>query len=123
MSRRNNLHSFTLWPKASDYVSKVRRGKKSQMVSKAIEWYNEPREFILKEYEYESTVEDGEVGGRIGLEPGTRKYTRNIRMIDLSEFVEANENLQKRFAEVCTELADLKKRRSFISKLRSLFKE
>jgi hypothetical protein len=37
---RNNLHSFTLWPKASDIVSKIKRGRKSQFVSKAIVWYD-----------------------------------------------------------------------------------
>ena len=42
MKRRNNLHSFTLWPKASDIVSKVKRGRKSQFVSKAIIWYDTP---------------------------------------------------------------------------------
>ena len=39
---RNNLHSFTLWPKASDTVSKIKRGRKSQFVSKAIIWYDTP---------------------------------------------------------------------------------
>jgi len=39
---RNNLHSFTLWPKASDIVSKIKRGRKSQFVSKAIIWYDTP---------------------------------------------------------------------------------
>jgi hypothetical protein len=37
---RNNLHSFTLWPNASDIVSKIKRGRKSQFVSKAIVWYD-----------------------------------------------------------------------------------
>lgn len=39
---RNNLHSFTLWPKSSDIVSKIKRGRKSQFVSKAIIWYDTP---------------------------------------------------------------------------------
>ncbi len=39
---RNNLHSFTLWPKASEIVSKIKRGRKSQFVSKAIIWYDTP---------------------------------------------------------------------------------
>ena len=39
---RNNLHSFTLWPKASDIVTKIKRGRKSQFVSKAIIWYDTP---------------------------------------------------------------------------------
>jgi len=39
---RNNLHSFTLWPKASDIVSKIKRGRKSQFVSKAVIWYDTP---------------------------------------------------------------------------------
>ena len=42
MKRRNNLHSFTLWPKASDIVSKIKQGRKSQFVSKAIIWYDTP---------------------------------------------------------------------------------
>tara|TARA_B100000676_G_C18040985_1_gene824950 strand:- start:1694 stop:1963 length:270 start_codon:yes stop_codon:yes gene_type:complete len=40
--KRNNLHSFTLWPKASEIVSKIKRGRKSQFVSKAIIWYDTP---------------------------------------------------------------------------------
>ena len=39
---RNNLHSFTLWPKASDIVSKIKRGRKSEFVSKAVIWYDTP---------------------------------------------------------------------------------
>lgn len=39
---RNNLHSFTLWPKASDIVSKIKRGRKSQFVSKAVIWFDTP---------------------------------------------------------------------------------
>jgi hypothetical protein len=39
---RNNLHSFTLWPKASEIVSKVKRGRKSEFVSKAVIWYDTP---------------------------------------------------------------------------------
>lgn len=39
---RNNLHSFTLWPTASNIVSKIKQGRKSQYVSKAIVWYDMP---------------------------------------------------------------------------------
>ena len=39
---RNNLHSFTLWPKSSEIVRKIKRGRKSQFVSKAIIWYDSP---------------------------------------------------------------------------------
>ena len=39
---RNNLHSFTLWPKSSEIVRKIKRGRKSQFVSKAIIWYDTP---------------------------------------------------------------------------------
>jgi len=39
---RNNLHSFTLWPKASEIVSKIKRGRKSEFVSKAVIWYDTP---------------------------------------------------------------------------------
>ncbi len=38
--KRNNCHSFRLWPKASDIVSKLKRGRKSQFVSKAVIWYD-----------------------------------------------------------------------------------
>tara|TARA_Y100001934_G_scaffold279988_1_gene385400 strand:+ start:686 stop:1006 length:321 start_codon:yes stop_codon:yes gene_type:complete len=40
--RRNNLHSFTLWPKSSDIVSRIKDGRKSEFVSKAIIWYDTP---------------------------------------------------------------------------------
>ena len=40
--KRNNLHSFTLWPKSSEIVRKIKRGRKSQFVSKAIIWYDTP---------------------------------------------------------------------------------
>ena len=48
---RNNLHSFTLWPKSSDIVSKIKRGRKSQFVSKAIIWYDTPPGELSKKME------------------------------------------------------------------------
>ena len=45
--KRNNLHSFTLWPEASDIVSDTQYGRKSQLVSKAIIWFSKPREVIV----------------------------------------------------------------------------
>ena len=114
MSKRNNLHSFTLWPKASDHVANTKRGKKSQMVSKAIEWFNKPQDFIVKDYEYQSTA--GGEGWPGDQEPGIRTYQRKIRTLDLSELVEANEQLQRRFAEVCIELRDLTGRISILQK-------
>ena len=48
---RNNLHSFTLWPKASDIVSKIKRGRKSQFVSKAIIWYDTPAAELARKME------------------------------------------------------------------------
>lgn len=105
MSKRNHLHSFTLWPKSSMIVDSVKNGKKSQYVSRAIAWYAEPREFIVREYEY-----DDDSG---------RTYSRNVKLLDLSELVEGNANLQKRYAEVCIELRDLKESQSFISKIRN----
>jgi|TARA_R110002110_G_scaffold314603_1_gene527743 hypothetical protein len=115
-----HLHSFTLWPKAAEYVRNTRRGKKSQMVSRSIEWFNKPQDFIVKEYSYESTA--GGEGWPGDLAPGTKTYTRKIRALDLSELVEANEQLQKRFTEVCIELQNLKNDRSFKSKVINLFK-
>ena len=49
MSKRNNLHSFTLWPKASAIVSKIKRGRKSQFVSKAIIWFDTPQGELARE--------------------------------------------------------------------------
>lgn len=34
-----NLHSFTLTPRASHYVHRIKKGQKSGKVSEAIEWY------------------------------------------------------------------------------------
>jgi SepF-like predicted cell division protein (DUF552 family) len=113
-----HLHSFTLWPKAAEHVRNTRRGKKSQMVSKAIEWFNKPQDFILKEYSYEIGANEAEDRS----EAEVRKYTRKIRCLDLSDLVEANEQLQKRYAEVCIELQNLKNDRSFKSKVINLFK-
>ena len=48
---RNNLHSFTLWPKASEIVSKIKRGRKSQFVSKAIIWYDTPSGELARKME------------------------------------------------------------------------
>ena len=48
---RNNLHSFTLWPKASDIVSKIKTGRKSQFVSKAIIWYDTPAGELARKLE------------------------------------------------------------------------
>ncbi len=48
---RNNLHSFTLWPKASDIVSKIKRGRKSQFVSKAIIWFDTPSGELARKLE------------------------------------------------------------------------
>lgn len=109
MSKRNHLHSFTLWPKSSMIVDSVKNGKKSQYVSRAIAWYAQPREFIVREFEF-----DDDSG---------RTYSRNVKLLDLSDLVEANAQLQVRYAEVCIELAEMKKSRSFITKMRNLFKE
>lgn len=51
MTKRNNLHSFTLWPKASQIVSRIKRGRKSQFVSKAVIWYDTPPGELAKELE------------------------------------------------------------------------
>ena len=48
---RNNLHSFTLWPKASDIVSKIKRGRKSEFVSKAVIWYDTPQGELARKME------------------------------------------------------------------------
>ena len=49
--QRHNLHSFTLWPRASQIVTQVSSGRKSQYVSKAIIWFAEPQE-VISEKEY-----------------------------------------------------------------------
>ena len=48
---RNNLHSFTLWPKASEIVQRIKRGRKSQFVSKAIIWYDTPQGELSRKME------------------------------------------------------------------------
>lgn len=99
---RNNLHSFTLWPQASEIVSNTQRGRKSQMVSKAIIWFSTPREVI---------VEDGGI----------------VRMVNMSEQIMAHEALMKRYNQVCKENVklreELQKNESFISKMLKLFKK
>ena len=100
--RRHNLHSFTLWPEASDLVHQIQDGRKSQMVSKAIIWFSKPREVI---------VEDGGI----------------VRMVNMSEQVMAHEALMKRYNQVCKENVKLreecKKNESFISKMLKLFRK
>ena len=49
--RRNSLHSFTLWPKASDIVSRIKDGRKSQFVSKAIIWFDTPAGELARKME------------------------------------------------------------------------
>jgi len=112
MSKRNHLHSFTLTPEASQIITEVRNGKKSLWASRAITWFGEPREFIIKKHTYTTT--DGE----------ERKYTRRTGMIDLSELIEGNEKLQERLSGVCIELRDLKlKRQSFIGKIANFLRK
>ena len=77
--------------------------------SKAQRAGEQPREFIVREFEF-----DDDSG---------RTYSRNVKLLDLSDLVEANAQLQVRYAEVCIELAEMKKSRSFITKMRNLFKE
>ena len=127
MSKRNNLHSFTLWPAASNHVHNTKRGKKSQMVSKAIEWYNKPREFIVKEYEYETTMQpyDSVDGGHVEVEPGIKTYQQKIRLLDLSDLLEGNEQLQIRYSKCQIENLKLRKKKkkneSFISRMLKVF--
>lgn len=100
--KRNNLHSFTLWPEASDIVSDTQYGRKSQLVSKAIIWFSKPREVI---------VDDGGV----------------VRMVNMSEQIMAHQALMKRFNQVCKENVklreELQKNESFISKMLKLFRK
>jgi|TARA_R110002124_G_scaffold213183_1_gene379343 hypothetical protein len=102
MMPRNNLHSFTLWPQASDIVSDTQHGRKSQLVSKAIIWFSTPREVI---------VEDGGI----------------VRMVNMSEQIMAHESLMKRYNQVCKENVKLreecKKNESFITKMLKLFRK
>lgn len=84
MSKRNHLHSFTLDPGASEFIHKIRKGDKSKLVSKAIQWYSKPREFIFAEVEYVS--EDGE-------EKITKFMTKEL---DLRELLEQQDNLMEK---------------------------
>ena len=51
MKRRNQIHSFTLWPKSSDIVSRIKDGRKSEFVSKAIIWYDTPAGELARKME------------------------------------------------------------------------
>jgi len=90
---RNNLHSFTLWPKASDIVSKIKRGRKSQFVSKAIIWYDTP--------------------------PGqqSRRHQELIERYRLAQY--AIHELKTEIEILDTQVHELKKSQSFISKMRN----
>jgi hypothetical protein len=93
MKKRNNLHSFTLWPKASDIVSKIKRGRKSQFVSKAIIWYDAPSGQQARSHQ--------ELMERYR----AAQYTINELMIEI-EILD-------------TKVTELKKSQSFISKMRN----
>jgi hypothetical protein len=90
---RNNLHSFTLWPKASDIVSKIKRGRKSQFVSKAIIWYDTPSGQQARTHQ--ELIERYRAA----------QYTINELMIEI-EILD-------------TKVNELKKSQSFISKMRN----
>jgi len=91
---RNNLHSFTLWPQASDIVSNTQHGRKSLMVSKAIIWFSKPREV---------------------------NTAYGMRVVNMAEQIMAHEALMKRFNQVCKENVklreELQNKRGFLSKL------
>ena len=89
---RNNLHSFTLWPKASDIVSKIKRGRKSEFVSKAVIWYDMPTGQQARSHQ--------ELIDRYR----NAQYTINELMIEI-EILD-------------TKVHELKKSQSFISKMR-----
>tara|TARA_R110002124_G_scaffold69281_1_gene186593 strand:+ start:111 stop:419 length:309 start_codon:yes stop_codon:yes gene_type:complete len=102
MPKRNQYHSFSLWPQASQIVTDVQSGRKSRYVSKAIIWFSKPREVI---------VEDGGI----------------VRMVNMSDQIMAHQELIERYGKVCKEnriLRDeLKKNESFISKMLKLFRK
>lgn len=107
--QRHNLHSFTLWPRASQIVTQVSSGRKSQYVSKAIIWFAEPQE-VISEKEY---TEDGVIP--------------HHQVLDLSEQIMNHQALIERYRKVCIEneklLEELRKNESFISKMLKLFRK
>ena len=96
--KRNNLHSFTLWPQASEIVSNTQNGRKSMMVSKAIIWFSVPREV---------------------------NTAYGMRVVNMSEQIMAHEELIKRYTKVCKENVklreELQKNESFISRMLKVF--
>jgi len=100
MPKRNQYHSFSLWPDASQIVTDVQSGRKSRYVSKAIIWFSKPREV---------------------------NTAYGMRVVNMSEQIMAHEELIERYGKVCKEnriLRDeLKKNESFISKMLKLFKK
>lgn len=94
---RNNLHSFTLWPKASEIVSKIKQGRKSQFVSKAVIWYDTPKGAQARAHQ--------ELIDRFR----AAQFTINELMIE----IEILDN----------KVHELNKSQSFISKMRKKFKK
>lgn len=88
----NRLHSFTLWPKSSEIIRKIKTGRKSQFVSKAIIWYDTPA---------------GEQA---------RLHQELIERYRLAQY--AIHELKTEIEILDTQVHELKKSQSFISKIR-----
>tara|TARA_B100000214_G_scaffold234291_1_gene171199 strand:- start:1394 stop:1750 length:357 start_codon:yes stop_codon:yes gene_type:complete len=112
--KRNNLHSFTLYPEASDHVQNIKRGRKSAYVSQAIIWYSKPREFVFKEEEYYSNFNDE----KLGITEGVRTYQNRLEVYNISNLVAARDKLQTLVLEYAKRIEELEKSQSFISKMR-----
>ena len=98
MPKRNQYHSFSLWPDASQIVTDVQSGRKSRYVSKAIIWFSKPREV---------------------------NTAYGMRVVNMSEQIMAHEELIKRYTKVCKENVklreELQKNESFISRMLKVF--
>ena len=111
---RNNLHSFTLYPEASRHIANIKRGRKSAYVSQAIIWYSKPREYVFKEEEYYSNLNDE----KLGITEGVRKYKNRLEVYNISNLVAARDKLQALVLEYAKRIEELEKSQSFISKMR-----
>jgi len=111
---RRNLHSFTLDSGASKAIQSVRRGSKSNFVSRCVNWFVH---FHCTDW----TDDEGRLW-RSGTQIKGHFIDQRIQ-----DFLEGHEELVARHREVCIENAKLReelvKNESFISRMLKVFKK
>jgi len=111
---RRNLHSFTLDSGASKAIQSVRRGSKSNFVSRCVNWFTH---FHTTDW----TDDEGRLW-RSGAQIKGHFIDQRIQ-----DFLESHEQLVLRHREVCIENAKLReelvKNESFISRMLKVFRK